>query len=145
MNKIIKGKRYDTYSARSLGEWDNGCPPEYRDHYKETLYVTKSGNYFIHRENNYGSQYATSPDGGEDIIPLTFYEAKELAEKHLANYEFKEIFGDAEGLLDVAYESSEKITLSLPSNIVKSLKERKETTGANVSWLVAKALRDAGY
>jgi predicted DNA binding CopG/RHH family protein len=148
VNKIINNKRYNTYSARFLGEWNNGKQPGDFEFVRESLYVTKSGNYFLHGEGGGGSDYCAKsldehPNGcGEVIKPLSAAEAQRWAEKVLDANEFTVMFT----VNTVANETEvEKITLSLPTSVIKALKERKEATGVNVSWLVAQACIDAGY
>lgn len=148
MNRIINNKRYNTYTARLLGEWNNGYPQDDFEFCKESLYVTKSGNYFLHGEGGGGSKYCAEsldehPHGcGEMIKPLSVAEAQEWAKKVLDDNEYAVMFTVTTATNDT---ETEKITLSLPPSVIKALKERKEATGVNVSWLVAQALIDAGY
>lgn len=46
MKKIINGKLYNTETAKKLGDWESD--QDYRGlyHEEESLYRTKSGNYF---------------------------------------------------------------------------------------------------
>lgn len=148
MNKIINQKRYNTETARCLGLWENG---HYRNDFsfcRETLYVKKTGEYFLHGEGGAMSKYSTSRGndvtGGEELIPLSYEKSMEWAEEHLDSDECTAVFGNMEEDAEEGAEK-EKILLTLPKDIIKALKEKKETTGANISWIVAKALKESGY
>ena len=146
MNKIINNKRYNTDTARNLGEWDNGLLGTDRNYYKETLYITKSGNYFIHGYGNLNTIYGERKNEqrciSEKIMPLICQEAKNWVAEKMNSEDIEVIFNEFDEEKD---NSHKKIMLTLPFSILKSLKEKKETTGANISWLVTKALRKARY
>ena len=147
MNKIINGKRYDTETARQLGEYENMAEQRNFGHWSQTLYRTRSGNYFLYCEGGGLSQYATrrgdNSGWGEQIEPYTLEEAQKWAEKYLNADEYEAIFG---GLAEIpAEEESEQIKISLPVSMLRELREKRESTGATVSWLIIKALKDAGY
>ena len=130
MNKIINKNRYNTDSARNLGTWSNGKG------YVENLYVTKTGNYFRH-------YVGSSQEPTEDIEALTYKGAKAWADKHLTKDEYKAIFeGEPEKTVSGTVEL---LRITLPIEMVKELREKKEVTGANVSWQIKKALLNAGY
>ena len=147
MNKIIKGKRYNTELAIKLGECDNRIYDTNDFTYCwETLYRTQSGNYFLYGKGSAlgkNANWNENSDGSSEIIiPMALEEAKEWVQVKLSGDEYEAIFGEIEEIED---DRSEKITITLPRTLIKSLREKKETTGANLSWLVTKALRDAGY
>lgn len=98
MKKIINGKVYDTETAQEVGIWSNNL--SYRDFgwCSETLYRKKTGEYFIHGKGGPASRYAEAVGSnswgfGERIMPLTYKEATEWAEKHLDCDEYEQIFG----------------------------------------------------
>lgn len=106
MKKIIGGngqpwRRYDTETAKAVGNRDNGL--SYRDfgHVEETLYKKKTGEFFLHGIGGPNTAYAKRIDsnswsGGEDIRPLTVEEAKEWAAEYLDADDFEAIFGPVE-------------------------------------------------
>lgn len=100
MKKIINGKKYNTETAKELGCWNNGFLPNDFNYCQETLYIKKTGEYFLHGEGGALTQYSEKTYGGstsgEDITPLTENEAKEWAEKHLTADEYENIFGEVE-------------------------------------------------
>ena len=101
MKKIIDGKRYDTATAEQVASWDNGLGSGDFNNCSEEIYLTKSGNWFIHGEGGALTGYSescgnNSTCGGEDIRPVTTAEAREWLEGHdeieaLEKYFAKEI------------------------------------------------------
>ena len=47
MRRILNGKAYDTGSAKQIAHYDNGLLPGDFDYIEETLYLKKTGEYFI--------------------------------------------------------------------------------------------------
>lgn len=100
MKKIIKGKKYDTGTAKEVGSVSYSYPGNF-EHWSETLYLKKTGEFFIHGIGGAMSKYSKSAGcntftGGEEIIPLTEKEAREWAEKYLEVEEYEEVFGEVE-------------------------------------------------
>lgn len=93
MKKIIRGRKYDTETARKVG-----CKTE-RAQYGDVdyaLYRKRTGEYFVHAEFSY-----MLDDGNPDYIkPLSADEANEWAQEHLnadvCEAEFGEIVDDGE-------------------------------------------------
>lgn len=93
MKKIIRGRKYDTETARKVG-----CKTEQAQYgdVDYALYRKRTGEYFVHAEFSY-----MLDDGNPDYIkPLSADEANEWAQEHLnANVyeaEFGEIVDDDE-------------------------------------------------
>ena len=82
MKKIINGRVYDTEKAKELGTYANYGSWNDFSHLEETLYRKKTGEYFLFGE------------GGRRIMPMTYDEAREWAEKHLEAEEYEAIFGE---------------------------------------------------
>lgn len=99
MKKIINGKLYNTETAKELGGWaDYGSWRDFQ-HIEETLYRKKTGEYFLFGEGGPATKYAeaegqNSWTGGRRIMPMTYDEAREWAEKHLEADEYEAIFGE---------------------------------------------------
>lgn len=100
MKKIINGKKYDTETAKELGYWNNGYPSNDFNYCEETLYLKKTGEYFLHGEGGALTQYSektwSGNTSGENITLLTEKKAKEWAEMHLTVDEYESIFGEVE-------------------------------------------------
>lgn len=96
MKKIINGKRYDTEAAKEIGNWDNGRSHRDFRHCTETLYVKRTGEYFLHGCGGPMSAYAEKCGdmygSGSALIPMTDEAAREWAEKHLSADEYEEHF-----------------------------------------------------
>jgi hypothetical protein len=84
MKKIIDGKRYDTATADVIAINSFGYSGDFR-HFKESLYRTKRGTWFLAGYGGPMTKYARQVDtnatsGGENIFPLSPDEAREWLE-----------------------------------------------------------------
>ena len=91
MKKIINRKKYDTATATEIGCFCNGYDRGNFEWYEETLYLKKTGEYFL-----YGEGGPLSPYDTDSIEPLTLEEAKDWVESYLDADIFIELFGDVE-------------------------------------------------
>lgn len=57
MRKIINNKIYNTKTATELAHYEDGCG---YSHWRERLYVTKKGNYFLCGSGGASSKYAVA-------------------------------------------------------------------------------------
>ena len=132
MKKIIKGKVYDTETAKKCGIWNNGHYTSDFNYCSETLYQKKTGEFFLHGEggamSGYASHNGNSSGWGEQIMPMTYKEASEWAEKRLDGDEYISIFGDPE-------ENAEKtvISISIRKDSHEKLKREAAKAGKTVS------------
>lgn len=100
MKKIINGRRYDTETAQQVAEYQHSSPSEF-DYFVETLYRKKGGEFFLHGYGHAASPYcewldSSTRSAGERLMPMTYSEAQEWAEKHLDADEYEAIFGEVE-------------------------------------------------
>lgn len=100
MKKIINGKRYDTETAKLVGEASNSNRTDFR-YWSEELYQKITGEFFLYGVGGAASKYNRAVGqnewtGGEEIRPLNLKEAQEWAEKYLDGDEYEEIFGAIE-------------------------------------------------
>lgn len=100
MKKIINGRRYDTETAQQVAEYQHSYPSEF-DYYVETLYRKKGGEFFLHGYGHAASPYcewvdSSTRSAGERLMPMSYSEAQEWAEKHLDADEYEAIFGEVE-------------------------------------------------
>lgn len=87
MKKIIRGRKYDTETARKVG-----CKTEQAQYgdVDYALYRKRTGEYFVHAEFSY-----MLDDGNPDYIkPLSADEANEWAQKHLNADVYEAEFGE---------------------------------------------------
>ena len=139
MVKIIKGRKYDTDTAREVGSYSNAGSWRDFGHFEETLYCKRTGEYFLFGEGGPMTKYRETVgqnewSGGSKIIPLDFNEAREWAEKNLSAEEYEAEFGEV-----AEDDSRAAITITLPSTMIDTLKreavERHLTLSA---WLEKK-------
>ena len=127
----MKGKLYDTETAKEIAEIFHG--DGYRDyrHYSETLYRKRTGEYFLHGEGGPMSKYAETigqnmRQEGERIIPLGFNEARQWAEENMNADDYQEEFGEVS-------EDAERTVLSISVDAAVADRIRKAAAEAGVS------------
>ena len=100
MKKIINGKLYNTETAKEVGQYWNGYGGGDFYHICETLYLKKTGEYFLHGEGGAMTHYREACAGGwtgsSVITPYTEEEAKEWAVEHMDADDYMELFGEVE-------------------------------------------------
>lgn len=139
MKKIIDGKVYDTSTATQRASYNNGLYGDF-GYLSETLYLKKTGEFFLHGEGGPMTQYATTVGqnnwtGGEAIIPLSYKAAKEWGEEHLSEDEYESIFGEV-----VEDEGRVVVTWSLDAGLVARLRREAQEAEMTVGALVEKKL-----
>ena len=117
MKKIINGAVCNTATAKLLGSFDNGERPSDLSYVRESLYRTKSGQYFIHGEGGAGTRYArqTEPNhwrSGEALSILSLEAAQKWAEEHLDGDEYIRAFGEPEERTTIMISAATKARLS---------------------------------
>jgi hypothetical protein len=132
MKKIIKSKQYNTETAKECGQYSYSNRSDF-NYFCETLYRKKNGEFFLHGDGGAASQYAKSCGqnewcGGETIIPLTYQEAQEWAEKHLTGDEYEDIFGDVS-----EDENRVSLNLSMTASEAEIIKRNAAQEGMTVS------------
>jgi hypothetical protein len=147
MKKVIKGKLYDTETARKLLSWDNGRYGNDFDAVSEGLFVKKTGEYFLWgcggSNTKYGVWRGNSGGAGERIIPFKLDEAKNWVEKKGDGEDFERIFGRIEEL--EGEEVRQQLTVVLPMVLVEELREQRDKSGQTMTAQIIAALRAAGY
>lgn len=133
MKKVIDGKVYNTETAKRLGEYEPSPYTSDFNWYSETLYQKKGGEFFLHGEGNAASKYSKSCGqnewcGDEKIIPLTYAETQEWAEKHLTGDEYEEIFGEVE-----EDDSRVSLNLSMTAAEAEIIKRNAAKEGVTIS------------
>lgn len=142
MKKIIKGRKYDTETAISVGEWDNGHFPSDLSYECETLYRKRNGEYFVHGEGGAASRYALAYGesqwgGGERIMPLSYDAARAWAEEHLDANTYEVEFGKVSE--DV--ESDVMLSIRVDAGAKALLDRMSAQTGRSKGELLAEAIR----
>lgn len=138
MNKVIKGKRYDTETANFIFCTGYGYSGDLY-YWKEELYQKRTGEFFLFGEGGAGSRYSektgdNSWSGGERIYPLTYEEAKKWSEEVMTGDEYEKIFGKNEE------NEKTKLTVSLKINEITALKANAVKRKITVSELLSKII-----
>lgn len=133
MKKIINGRVYDTNTAKGLGSYSNGGSWRDFSHVEETLYRKKTGEYFLHGEGGPMTRYAEATgqnqwSGGSRIMPMTYQEATQWAEKHLSADEYEEIFGAV-----VEDDTKRIVTYNLTVTAAEKLRRMAAMSGKSAS------------
>lgn len=133
MKKIIKGKLYDTDTAKELAMWDNGHYPSDFQYAAEWLHRKRTGEYFLYGKGGGMTQYAervgNAWTSGWAITPMTYEQARAWAEEKLDADEYAEIFG----MPDEDDDGKSVITLTLPTAKVQALRQAADKGGMSLS------------
>ena len=124
MKIIIDGKVYSTETAKEIGSWDNGFSSD--DFQCETLYVKKTGEFFLHGCGGAMSKY-DSTTGGEHIIPLNYDQARKLAESHLSADIIEKFFGICKD------EDHVYVRITMPAKKASELRQAASKAGMSLS------------
>ena len=87
MIQVIDGKRYNTEVAECIFQYWNGRSTSDFGYRSKTLYLTKSGNWFLHHKGGPRSDMAVSLGGGstggsEALEPVSADDAYAFLEAH---------------------------------------------------------------
>lgn len=139
MKKYINNKCYNTATAKLLGDWyTKGLSNRDFAYVEEELYVKRSGEYFLHGKggamSKYGKIVNRSAVGSEEIIPLSYEEAKVWAEKHLEPDKYDKIFGE---IAESDNSENVRVHVSLRSDVAEQLKRNAQQKHMNTSEYVA--------
>lgn len=135
MKKIINNKRYDTETAREIG-YDSYSNRSDFAYWCETLYCKRTGEYFIYGEGGPASKYAETVGqnewcGGERIIPMSYENARDWAERHLDADDYEKEFGEV-----AEDDSTETVTISLPASTIAKIRRKAQESGTSVSGII---------
>lgn len=141
MKKIINGKKYDTDTARMVGEWENMYDVRDFHYFSESLYRKRTGEYFLYGEGGPMTQYAETIgqnqwSGGEAITPLDYDRAREWAEKHLDADVYESEFGE----VSEGDESTVAVTVRVDQSTKARLDQLCARTGRTRGEIVAEAI-----
>ena len=137
MKKIINGKRYDTDTAKLVGEYDNDYATNDFRWYMEELYKKRTGEFFLYGEggglSKYSESYGDSRGYGNKFTPLNIDEAKEWMEKNCDAEEYEEVF-------EIEEEGNIAFSLLIPENLYNKLKEHSEEKDESMKEVIVKSL-----
>lgn len=132
MKKVINGKVYDTDTARKVGCIDYGLGDRFSG-WSETLYVKRTGEYFLLGEGGPGSKYSVQigvnqSSGSTKIFPLSYDGACKWAEDNLDGDEYIAEFGEID-----EDDTNSKLTLYLPASTIERAKRKVAQDGTTLS------------
>lgn len=146
MNKVIRGKRYNTETAKLVGTWEANEPENSDFWEKEELYQKRSGEFFLIGQGGAQTQYARFSMGGEskpgiELRPIEPEEASDWAEEHLTADEYEALFGP------VAEDGSRgRITLTLLNSTIdtarREARRRKMNFNEYLEKLIAQQMKE---
>jgi hypothetical protein len=140
MKKVVQGKQLNTETAKLIGEHSHLLPGDL-DYFSESLYRTKSGNYFIYGEGGPRSQYARQSgqnnwSGGYAFELLSREQAARWAEEHLTADEYVAEFGEPDE------DETNAITVRISAAARAKLEAERGKTGETLSTIVDKAIKN---
>lgn len=139
MKKIIGGRKYNTETARCVGIYVVGVGDRLYG-FSEGLYRKRNGEYFLCGEGGPGSKYSKSIENGErsgmeEIIPMSYEDARAWAEKHLDADEYEAEFGSVS-----EDDGKVQLSLSVDKKVVEAIRkmaaDKKTTMSAIVEHFV---------
>lgn len=140
MNKVIRGKRYNTETAKLVGTWEANEPENSDFWEKEELYQKRSGEFFLIGQGGAQTQYARFSMGGEskpdiELRPIEPEEASDWAEEHLTADEYEALFGP------VAEDGSRgRITLTLLNSTIDTVRREAQRRKMNFNEYLEKLI-----
>ena len=138
MEKIIRGKKYNTATAEKLGFFDNNELGF--SSVEETLYRKRTGEFFLLGEGGPMSKYAVSTGGGNwaggaAIIPLSWESARAWAEEHLDAAAYGAIFGEV-----TEDDSKTVMSVRISAAALEKAKREASKSGSTLSAIVEAAI-----
>ena len=142
MKRIIDGKRYDTSTAEEIATATHGYKREF-SYYEETLYCKRTGEYFLygygHGESKYAKQVLGAWGPGEDIIPMTYEQARQWAEVSLEADEYEREFGEVPESDGEDVVLSVRVSAATRERLRRMAAESGRSQGAVLDELMARA------
>ena len=140
MQKIIKGRKYNTDTAQEVCGYSNGLPWGDFDWVQETLYVKRTGEYFLHGKGGARSKYAV-PDGdfmggGSEIIPLSEKEAQSFVKENGDTETYEKFFGEVS-------EGETRTTIVLSEGAKKKLQRIALEKRISISQVIERLIENA--
>ncbi len=139
MNKVIRGKRYDTDTATLVYTWSNNYQYLDFNYIEKSLYRKRTGEYFLYVWGGANTTYAkrvgsNSWSGGEYIKPISIDKAKEWLEENADADTYEKEFGTVE---ESGYST---INLSLPESLKSKVKNQAVKERKNMNEIIIDAL-----
>jgi hypothetical protein len=139
MRKIIDGKVYDSETAKKIGQWKNDYTCDHSNYCEESLFLKKTGEFFIHGYGGTMSKYAKKNGNNKwsdssVIKPIPFAKAKKWAMEMLNGEEYEANFG-----LVTEDENRITISISITTSTHEKLKRlNRERANTSISKIIEK-------
>ncbi len=140
MNKIVRGKRYNTETAQLIGVYESNEPKDSDFWEREELYRKRTGEFFLVGKGGAMTEYGVpSINGtgktGEALQPVTPEYASQWCEENLTADEYENVFGAVE-------EDGSRSTacITLPSSLLNSLKTKAQQKNMTFSKYMEKII-----
>lgn len=142
MKKIIRGRKYDTDSAKFIAQvWANGTSVRDCEYWEETLFRKKTGEFFLYcaggANSRYGHWEGSNGYSGEEIQPLSYAQAKTWAEENMSADEYEAEFGKV-----VDDGSTEYMTLAVPTAVATQLRRMSSAQNKTVGKIIAELIKE---
>lgn len=140
MNKVIRGKRYNTETAKLVGTWEANEPENSDFWEKEELYQKRSGEFFLTaraalKRSMRAFPWAAKASPGVELRPIEPEEASDWAEEHLTADEYEALFGP------VAEDGSRgRITLTLLNSTIDTVRREAQRRKMNFNEYLEKLI-----
>ena len=136
MKKIIRGKRYDTETAKEVGYDSYGEPGSFQ-FWGESLYRKSTGEFFLYGYGGSMTKYARQTgennwSGGDKIIPLSIEAAQEWAEIHMDADDYEKVFGP------VPEDAKKVVNFSLAESVIEKIKRKSAEQKVPMSEYITK-------
>lgn len=139
MRIIISGKVYDTDTATYIDERDNGRGFTDHSFLRQELYRKRTGEYFLYGEGGgmtvHAGTYGNSVGWGEEIIPLSYRQAREWAEV----YSEPEIYLKE---FEVEEEDYRIVPIKLPQKLYDTLKKRADEANTTLKEFIIDKVKE---
>lgn len=140
MKKIINQKRYNTDAAKLIVEFFDDLPADNPRHCEyNRLYRKQTGEFFLHGKGGAESIYASVRKnifcGGENLVPISMDEAKNICLKHLSKEEYNLAFGQT------TTEDRKQINIQIDSGTWNMLQTLKGKTKKSANEIILELIR----
>lgn len=139
MEKIIKGKRYNTATAEAVAVHEYLYPSQF-EWVHEILYRKRTGEFFLWGEGGANTRYRKRVErnvfgAGEKIKPLTLDEAKKFVEEYGTAENYKKLFE-----IDEWDDENAVLNIQLPNPTFQRLKRVSVGQGKSMTQVVVELI-----
>ncbi len=123
MNKLFRGRRYDTQTAERIGEIQTSLGRS------EELFRKRTGEFFLAHWSQWENENST-------IEPISYEQAQKWVEKYMDGDDYEKVFGK------VNDGEKQVVSMSLDKGTIEKLKRLSVSKGISVSELVCQIIKN---